>query len=143
MYKPKKSSRRSRRVAELIKQVVSESLLTELSDPRIELVTVTGVDVSPDLRVADVRISVMGAEAQQQACLEAVRHAHGYLQDQVGDAVTTKFCPVLKFHLDPSVKKSVEISALIAKARAEDEAARAERARRGVEESDQDDETNE
>ncbi len=122
-------------MAELIKQVVSEAIVTELADPRVTLVTVTGVDVSPDMRTADVRISVIGDEAQQQVCLKGVRHAHGYLQDRVSDAVTMKFCPVLKFHLDESVKRSVSVSALIAQARAEDEAARADRIRRGVEEA--------
>ena len=129
--------RRGLRVANLIRQIVSEELVTHLSDPRLAFMTVTGVDVSADLRFADVRLSVIGDEKVQEACLRAVRHAHGHLQGKVADALEMKFCPVLRFHLDASVKRSVSISALIAKARAEDEAARADRIRRGVESPDE------
>jgi ribosome-binding factor A len=126
-------SRRVRRVASVIREVVSETLVTQLSDPRLAFVTVTGVDVSPDMRTADVRVSVMGDARAQAACLGAIQHAHGRLQERVAGALATKFCPILRFHRDDSVKRSVSISALIAKARAEDEAARADRIRRGVE----------
>ena len=132
----KQPGRRTRRVASVIREVVSGALVTELSDPRMAFVTVTGVDVSADMRVADVRVSIMGDPKQQKACLRAVRHAHGHVQERVADALAMKFCPVLRFHLDDSVKRSVSLSALIAKARAEDEAARADRIRRGLESAD-------
>jgi len=125
--------RRGLRVANVIRQVVSEELVTGLNDPRLAFLTVTGVDLSADLRFADVRISVLGDPKAQEECLRAVRHAHGRLQEKVGEALVMKFVPVLRFHLDASVKRSVSLSALIAKARAEDEAARADRIRRGVE----------
>lgn len=120
-------------MANLIRAVVSETLVTEISDPRVAFVTVTGVDVSDDMRFADVRVSVMGDPKQQEACLRGIRHAHGYVQEKVANVVKMRYCPVLRFHADPSVKRSVAISEAIAKARAEDEAARADRIRRGVE----------
>jgi ribosome-binding factor A len=135
----RKGGRRGRRVASLIREVVSRVLVTELSDPRMGLVTVTDVDVSADLRVADVRVSVLGEPKAQQACMEAIAHSRGHVQERVAEAVDMKYCPVLKFHLDESVKRSVAVSALIAKARAEDEAARADRIRRGVEPPDEGD----
>jgi len=128
--------RRTRRVASIIREVVSQALVTELSDPRMAFVTVTAVDVSADMRLADVRVSIMAEPKQQKACLRAIRHAHGHVQQRVADVLAMKFCPVLRFHLDDSVKRSVSLSALIAKARAEDEAARADRIRRGVERPD-------
>jgi len=133
MDEPTKGSRRSRRVASLIRQIVSETLLGELADPRIGLVTVTEVKLSADLRVADVNVSVLGDPKQEETCLEAIRHARGRLQERVSEGLRMKFCPVLRFHLDSRVKRSVSLSRLIAEARAEDEAARAERIRRGVE----------
>jgi ribosome-binding factor A len=126
--------RRTLRVANLIREVVSEVLIREINDPRVSFVTVTGVDVSEDMRFADVRVSVMGDKKQQDECLRGIRHAHGYVQERVADAVKMRYCPVLRFHLDQSVKRSIAISQLIAQARAEDEAARADRIRRGVEE---------
>jgi ribosome-binding factor A len=125
--------RRTLRVANLIRQIVSEALIQEISDPRMAFVTVTGVDVSEDMRFADVRISVMGDKKQHEICLKAVQHAHGYVQERVAAVVKMRYCPVLRFHLDDSVKRSIEISQLIRQARAEDEAARAERIRRGIE----------
>ena len=122
----------------MIRQIVSETLVGELSDPRIGLVTVTDVTLSADLRLADVNVSVLGDPKQEETCLEAVQHARGRLQQRVSDGLKMKFCPMLRFHLDSSVKRSVSLSRLIAEARAEDEAARADRIRRGVEPPDPD-----
>jgi len=136
MRHPSAKGRRGLRVANIIRQVVSEELVTGLNDPRLGFVTVTGVDLSADLRFADVRVSVLGDPPVQDECLRAIRHAQGRLQEKVAQAVVMKFCPVLRFHLDQSVKRSVSLGALIAQARAEDEAARADRIRRGVEPAD-------
>ena len=125
--------RRLLRVASVIQEVVSKELVTGLNDPRLTLVTVTGVDISPDLRYADVRVSIMGEPRAQEECFRAIRHAHGRLQEKVAEALTVRYVPTLRFHVDESVKRSVALSALIAKARAEDEANRAERIRRGIE----------
>ena len=125
--------RRLLRVASVIQEVVSKELVTGLNDPRLTLVTVTGVDISPDLRYADVRVSIMGGPRAQEECFRAIRHAHGRLQEKVAGALTVRYVPSLRFHVDESVKRSVALSALIAKARAEDEANRAERIRRGIE----------
>ena len=133
MAKPTGTSRRSQRVASMIRQIVSETLVGELNDPRIGLVTVTDVTLSADLRLADVNVSVLGDPKQEETCLEAVQHARGRLQQRVSDGLKMKFCPMLRFHLDSSVKRSVSLSRLIAEARAEDEAARADRIRRGIE----------
>ena len=131
--KPGSKGRRGERVASVIRQIVSEALVLRLNDPRLAFMTVTNVEVSADMRFADVNISVLGEPDQQTQCLRAIQHAHGRLQEQVSRELAMKFCPVLRFHLDQSVKRSVSMSALIAKARAEDEAARADRIRRGVE----------
>jgi ribosome-binding factor A len=135
MRRTSEKGRRGRRVANIIRQIVSEELVMRLSDPRLAFVTVTGVDLAADLRFADVRISVLGDAKQQQDCLRAVRHAHGHIQEKVAAVLVLKFCPVLRFHMDESIKRSVSLSALIAKARAEDEARRADRIARGVEPS--------
>ena len=128
-----KKGRRGKRVASLIRQVVSEALVTGLCDPRMAFLTVTGVELSPDLRFADVKVSILGDEKAQRGCMRAIRHAHGRLQELVSHALVTKVCPILRFHMDESVKRSISLSALIAKARAEDEARRADRISRGVE----------
>jgi ribosome-binding factor A len=133
MRSVREKGRRGKRVANIIRQVVSEQLILHLNDPRLAFVTVTGVDLAEDLRFADVRVSILAEPKEQEECLRAIRHAHGRIQEKVAGALVLKFCPVLRFHLDESVKRSISLSALIAQARAEDEANRADRIRRGVE----------
>jgi ribosome-binding factor A len=138
MRRGETKGRRGQRVASVIRHLVSEALIVELNDPRMSfVVTVTGVDVSADMRFADVRVSVLGGPKEQEDCLRGIRHAHGRLQAKVAEALDMKFCPILRFHLDQSVKRSIAVSAIIRQALAEDEAARAERIRRGVESPDQ------
>ncbi|MCX5683499.1 MAG: 30S ribosome-binding factor RbfA [Planctomycetota bacterium] len=129
--------RRLLRVASVIQEIVSKEIVTGLNDPRLTLVTVTGVDVSPDLRYADVRVSIMGEPKAQEDCFRALRHAHGRVQEKVAGALTVRCIPSLRFHVDETVKRSVELGALIARARAEDEANREDRIRRGIEPPDE------
>jgi len=89
------------------------SILTELSDPRIENVTVTYVEVSPDMRQAKVHVSVMGDEKQQRLAIQGLQHAAGFLQAKVAQRIDTRYTPKLKFHLDMGVKKSIEISQIL------------------------------
>jgi len=114
------SSHRSLRVAEAIREVVAKAILFEASDPRIRSVTVLGAEVSPDLRQATVFVSVMGTDSEQKLALRGLQHAAGFFQAKVADRLQTRFTPILKFKLDDSVKKSVEIGRLIDEAVASD-----------------------
>lgn len=107
------SSRRTARVASVIREVVSTAILQELRDPRIRNVTVLGADVSPDLRYAKVRISVMGNEKQESLTLHGLNSARGYLQSKVADRVKTRYTPELKFEVDHGVQKSLEASRIL------------------------------
>jgi ribosome-binding factor A len=101
------------RIAEVIREVASETILYELRDPRIRMTTVTRAEVAADLQHAKVYISVMGTEAQQNLTLRAIQHASGYIQSKLGKRLQTRYLPVLKFVLDPGVKNSLEITRLI------------------------------
>lgn len=101
------------RIAEVIREVASETILFELKDPRIKGVTVTRTEVSADLQHAKVYVSVMGTTKEQELCMHGLRHAAGFVQAKVGDRLQTRFTPVIKFLLDEGVKKSIEISRLI------------------------------
>ena len=114
------SSHRNLRVAQAIREVVASAILFETADPRIRSVTVLRADVSPDLRQATVYVTVMGNEAEQNLALRGLQHAAGFFQSKVADRLQTRFTPVLAFKLDDSVKKSVEMSRLIAEAVASD-----------------------
>ena len=107
------SSRRVLKAAEAIREVVSMSILTDLRDPRIEGVTVTYVEVSPDMRQAKVHVSIMGNETQQRLCLHGLRSSAGFLQSKISERIDTRYTPRLLFHLDEGVKKSLEISRML------------------------------
>jgi ribosome-binding factor A len=107
------SSRRILKAAEAIREVVSMTILTDLRDPRVEGVTVTRVEVSPDMRQAKVYVSIMGSEAQQNLCLHGLKSSAGYLQSKISDRIDTRYTPRLQFLQDEGVKKSLAITKML------------------------------
>ncbi len=104
---------RPARVAEAVREVASETILFELRDPRVKLVTVTRAEVSGDLQHAKVYVSVMGTEKEQQATLRGLQHAAGFVQSKLAKRLQTRYTPVITFVLDQGVKNSIEITRLI------------------------------
>ena len=115
------NSRRSQKAAQAVREVVGTSILRDLKDPRIENVTVTHVEVAPDMRTARVYVSVMGDESQQKLCIRGLQHAAGFLQSKVAKRIDTRYTPVLKFVLDHGVKKSIEMNEILESVRSERE----------------------
>ncbi len=114
------SSHRGPRIAEAIREVVAQSILFEVADPRVKGITVLHVEVAPDLRSATVFVSLMGTEAEQKLSMKGLFHATGFLQAKVAARLQTRSTPVLSFKRDEGVKKSIEISKLIDEAIASD-----------------------
>ena len=106
-------SRRVLKVAEAIREVVSMAILSELRDPRVQVVTVTYVEVSADLRAAKIHVSVMGDEKKQNLSLQGLQNSAGFLQQKISHRIDTRYTPRLKFTLDQGVKHSVEVSRLL------------------------------
>ncbi len=107
------STRRTARVASVVREVVSTAILQELRDPRIKNVTVLGAEVSPDLRYASVKISVMGDERTASLTMHGLNSAKGYLQSKVGERIKSRYTPELRFILDTGLKKAFETSKLL------------------------------
>ena len=107
------SSRRVQKAAEAIREVVSMAILTELRDPRVQDVTVTFVEVSPDMRQAKVHVSVMGDDQKQNLCLHGLENSAGFLQAKIAKRIDTRYTPRLRFELDMGVKKSLAIAQLL------------------------------
>ena len=101
------TARRLLKAAEAIREVVSMAILTELRDPRVEHVTVVGVEVTPDMREAKVIVSIMGNEPQQRTVLKGLQNSAGFLQSRISDRIETRYIPRLPFVVDDGVKKSV------------------------------------
>jgi ribosome-binding factor A len=107
------TSRRVQKAAEAIREVVSMAILTDIKDPRVENVTVTYVEVSPDMRQAKVHVSVMGDDRKQASCLEGLQSSAGFLQTKIAKRIDTRYTPRLRFELDMGVKKSLAIAQLL------------------------------
>jgi len=109
---------RSSRIAEQLQRELSELIRRQVKDPRIHLVTITDVDVSPDLSNAKVLISVLGAEGPQPEVVNALNHAAGFLRHTLGRTLKLRSIPELHFHYDDTLDRAAHLDALIRRANA-------------------------
>jgi ribosome-binding factor A len=109
------ATRRQEKVARIVKEAVSDAIAHHLNDPRISgFVSVTRVDMTTDLRNANVYLSVFGSdEVGQNKAFVAITHAKSRIQSILANQVQSKFCPVLHFYKDEKFKKTLEILNLI------------------------------
>jgi ribosome-binding factor A len=114
-------SRRTDRLSDLLRAELSELILREIKDPRIKLVSLTGVEVTSDLRRAIVRVSVLGEESQREEAVEALRHARGFLRTELAHRLRTRVTPELVFELDRGAEHSQKISDLLESLHGRDE----------------------
>ena len=105
-------SERMRRVNEAVRGVVADAV-RDLKDPRIGLVTVTGVVVTPDLNEATVFVSVLGNEKRRKASLAGLASAHGVLQARINRELNLRRTPTLTFAYDDTVERGVRMTKLI------------------------------
>ncbi len=103
---------RMRRVNESVRAVVADGI-GDLKDPRIGIVTVTGVRVTPDLREATVYVSVLGGARRQRESLAGLASAHGVLQARINRELNLRRTPQLTFAYDDAVERGVRMSKLI------------------------------
>lgn len=107
------ASERMRRVNEVMREVIGDSISSELEDPRIGFVTVTAVETSPDLRSARVYVSVLGRGEQRESTLAALRSAHAVLQGAIARELRMKRTPTLTFHYDESLERGERLARLL------------------------------
>lgn len=90
------------------------AILTEVRDPRVKNVTVTMVELSPDMKSAKVHVSVMGDEKQAKLSLLGLQNSAGFLQSRIADRIETRYTPRLVFEIDKGVKNSLEVARILA-----------------------------
>jgi ribosome-binding factor A len=116
-------SRRLDRVNHLLQQEIAELLTRELKDPRLGvMVSITGVETSPDLRTAKVFVSIYGSETESEQALEALRGAAGFLRRELSARLRMKQVPALVFERDRSIERGARIAQLLREVAAEREA---------------------
>ena len=113
------ASRRKERVSRLLKETISRVMQREISDPRLGFVTVTYVDLSPDLKSAKIYVSVLGEDGVISRTMKSLVHSAGFIRRSVANSVSLRSVPRLNFVLDESGKRSVEISRIIDEAAGE------------------------
>jgi ribosome-binding factor A len=108
------TSYRADQVGEQVREEIMSIIRRDLKDPRIGFVSITSVRMSPDLRSARVRVSVLGNPEQQRESLTGLVSARGVIRHELGRRLQNlKFSPDIRFELDPSIEYSVHISKLL------------------------------
>jgi ribosome-binding factor A len=108
------SNRRPDRVAEAIRVEVATFLSQDVKDPRVVgLVTVTGVDVSRDLRVATVYVSIYGSDAERAATADGLASVASHLRARIGRALRLRLAPEIVFKPDESIARAARIETLL------------------------------
>lgn len=116
------TNRRAVRVAEAVREEVASFLTEGARDPRIVgFVTVTGVDVTNDLKHARVYVSVMGSEEDRKTTLEGLESLASHLRSRVARAVRLRTAPEIEFRLDRTVERAARIESLLSELHTDDE----------------------
>ena len=105
--------RRTDRVSVLIQRELSDIIQRELKDPRVTFCTISQVEVSADLRYADVKVSVIGDKKQKRNSIIGLRNAAGFLRREVVQRIGLRHAPELRFELDDSVDQLMRIDRLL------------------------------
>lgn len=107
------NTRRQRRIADLLHREISELLEKRVNDPRLQGITVTGVEMTADLRLARIYVTSLGTAEEQRAMLLALRHAGGFLRREIGERVDLRYVPEITFFLDNSWQRGARIDELL------------------------------
>jgi ribosome-binding factor A len=104
---------RSRRIAEQIQRELSEIIRSEMKDPRVGMITITDVEVTPDYEHAKVFFTRLGDVADNQSVTHALEHASGFLRSELAHRMRLRIVPQVHFEYDESVERGVRLSRLI------------------------------
>lgn len=105
-----RSTPRTRKLGEIVKEALAEILINDVADPRVDFVTITSVDVSVDLKVADVYVITHGDQKRYDELLEGLRSADGRIRANLGRRVALRYVPELRYHIDTSVDEGMRIN---------------------------------
>jgi ribosome-binding factor A len=109
-------TKRTDRVNTLLREEIADLLQRELHDPRLAgVVSITRVDVSPDLRHADAYVSVLGSEGDRASTMRALESARGYVRRELRRRLTMKSTPEVRFVEDTSIEEAQRITNILRK----------------------------
>ncbi len=105
-----KQTPRTRKINEAVREALAQIVHAEVSDPRLDLVTVTSVEVSSDLSLANVYVITHGDQERYDAMLEGLESAKGRIRSLLGQRVPLRLTPDLRFFVDPSIDEGMRIT---------------------------------
>ena len=109
-------AQRQERAAALIREVASELLARRVKDPRIGFVSIVTVEVTRDVSLAKIHVSVMGTEEEKGKTMEGLKSAQGLLRSEISKALGMRHAPEIQFVLDQGIEHSIHISKLLREA---------------------------
>ncbi len=104
---------RMKRVNEACKEALGEIVQEKIKDPRVGFVTVTRVEVSPDLKQAKVWLSVLGTDEEVDDCMRAMERAKGFMRRELGRRVRMRYTPELRLRLDRGAEVSERVQGIL------------------------------
>ncbi len=113
------SSQRSGRVQEAIRQEVSNIIHGQIRDPRLGFLTITGVELTKDLRYARIYFSVLGEDKEKKLALRGLNSAKGYIKGILGDRIKLRYMPDIEFKIDETLERTRHIYDLFEKIKKE------------------------
>jgi len=112
--------KRSQRVGDLIREEVADIIMYRLKDPRIGFVTVTGVEMTEDLKIARVFVSIL-KESDREQTLEILDEARSFIRSNLSKRLKMKYIPNIEFRMDTSIEYGYKIDGLLKKIKDHDE----------------------
>ncbi len=112
-------AQRPERVQEAIRQEISKIVHDEIKDPRLGFITITGVELTRDLRHAKVYFSVLGEAKAKHLALKGLKSAKGHIKGLLADRINLKFMPEIEFKIDESIERTQRIYSILDKIKKE------------------------
>jgi len=112
--------KRSQRVSDLLREEIADIIIFRLKDPRIGFLTVTGVDVTDDLKIAVVYVSIL-QEKEKQSTIDILNAAKSFIRAELSKRLKMKFIPTVDFRLDASIEYGNRIEQLLGEIKKKDE----------------------
>ena len=112
-------SQRPERVQEALRQEISRIVQNEIKDPRLGFTTITGVELTKDLRYAKIYFSVLGEEKEKRLALKGLNSAKGYIKGLISDRIKLRFMPQIEFKIDETLEHTKKIYDLLDKLKKE------------------------
>lgn len=108
------ASTRQQRMARVLRDEISRILREDLHDPRVGFVSITDIELTPDLHMANIFVSVYGEDEEQQKTITALERATGFIRGELGRQLhDLRFIPELRFRLDPSLARGARVLELL------------------------------